>query len=502
MLPNRSTRANSHTKRLVALGLAVTVGFSAILVFVLWESRAQERGQAQQAAANLVATISSEIDRNLELYNLSLQAVVDGINLPGLHDLSPELRHRVLFDRAATAKDMGSIFVLDANGNVVVDSRAPAPPADNHAQADYFQVQTQSSITGPYLSRPWRAPNGEFLIAISRRLANPDGSFAGAVVGTLRLSYFHDMFSKIKLGNKDALALIRTDGSIIMRFPFAAAFIGQSLASSPIFNRTAAYQSGSFEHTAKIDGVDRLYVFQHIGENPLVLSYGTSLEAVYAGWRQRAWLIGSLMLAMGAINITLIVFLANALRRRTEAEQQLSILATTDSLTGLCNRRRLDEMFDIEWQRALRSQSPIALLMIDADNFKAYNDKFGHQAGDNVLVDIARCIKATARRATDINARYGGEEFAVLLPGVAVADAIDLAEKIRASLADLFARADQEGATPNSPTVSIGVASFVPRPGSQSSDLFHAADAALYQAKCKGRNCTVPAIPTPERTAA
>ena len=324
---------------------------------------------------------------------------------------------------------MGSIFVLDANGNVVVDSRAPAPPADNHAQADYFQVQTQSSITGPYLSRPWRAPNGEFLIAISRRLANPDGSFAGAVVGTLRLSYFHDMFSKIKLGNKDALALIRTDGSIIMRFPFAAAFIGQSLASSPIFNRTAAYQSGSFEHTAKIDGVDRLYVFQHIGENPLVLSYGTSLEAVYAGWRQRAWLIGSLMLAMGAINITLIVFLANALRRRTEAEQQLSILATTDSLTGLCNRRRLDEMFDIEWQRALRSQSPIALLMIDADNFKAYNDKFGHQAGDNVLVDIARCIKATARRATDINARYGGEEFAVLLPGVAVADAIDLAEK-------------------------------------------------------------------------
>ena len=206
------------------------------------------------------------------------------------------------------------------------------------------------------------------------------------------------------------------------------------------------------------------------------------------------------MLAMCAINIALIVFLANALKRRIEAEQQLSILATTDSLTGLCNRRRLDEMFEIEWRRASRTRTPIALLMIDADNFKAYNDQFGHHAGDIVLVDIAHCIKA-ALRPTDICARYGGEEFLVLLPGTSITDATGIAESIRVSLAAL--RGDHEYLPQSITTISIGVASAVPRTGLQRNDLFRAADAALYQAKCQGRNCTVSATPAgPQELAA
>ena len=322
------------------------------------------------------------------------------------------------------------------------------------------------------------------------------------VVGTLRLSYFQHLFQNVKMGDQDALILVRDDGSIIMRSPFLAYIIGTSLASSPLFRKTASALSGSFEELAKIDGVKRLYVYQHVGEYPLVLSYGTSLDAIYANWRQKTWFILVVMLGLGAVNLTLIVVLARALRRRTEAEHKLSILAATDSLTGLSNRRRFDEIFGIEWHRASRTQSAISLLMIDADNFKAFNDRFGHQAGDSALIDIAHCIKAGARRATDICARYGGEEFAVLLPGTSIANAVKLAERIRTSLPTL--RADPEFGPVITTTISIGAACFVPQPGQRCSELLKAADIALYEAKCQGRNCTVAATmaSTPELVAA
>jgi diguanylate cyclase (GGDEF)-like protein len=482
----------TYAKRLMALGLGITLGFLAICGSVLWGSRNQDREQAHQSAANVIATISSEVARNFELYDLSLQAVVEGMQIPELSQLSPKMRQLFLFDRAATAKDMGSIFVLDKTGTVVIDSRTLAPRAVNYAQSDFFKVHAQITNAGPYVSQPWVAPNGEYLIAISRRLSNSDGTFLGVVVGTLRLSYFHDMFRKLKLSDLDVLSLVREDGAIVMRSPFEIGLIGHDLSRSPIFQKVAAHPSGSFEDASRIDGVERLYVFQRVGSSPLIITYGLAIDTIYAEWRQEAWRIGLLMLVLCATNIALVIFLARALKRRSEAEYQLAIIATTDALTGLCNRRRLDELFDIEWRRALRTQSPVALLMIDADKFKEFNDQFGHLLGDAALAAIAQCIQSNTRRAGDISARYGGEEFAVLLPGTSTADAFDLAEQIRASVLTL--RTDQQGRPDCTPTVSIGLASMVPRQGLQSRDLIKAADTALYEAKRKGRNRTEPVV--------
>ena len=217
---------------------------------------------------------------------------------------------------------------------------------------------------------------------------------------------------------------------------------------------------------------------------------------MYSNWWQKATLIGVLMLVLCGINFALVVFLTRALKLRSDAEQQLSIMATTDGLTGLCNRRRLDEIFELEWRRALRSQTPVALLMIDADHFKAYNDNFGHQAGDIALKAIAHCIASIARRASDIGARYGGEEFAVLLPDTSAAEAVQLAEQIRKSV--IILRDDQQGRPDSTPTVSIGAASMMPRQGLQPRDLIKAADTALYAAKSNGRNRTEPALRQPD----
>lgn len=476
----------SFAKRLIALGVAITVGFSTLFAIDLWTNGDRDHEQARLSASNIVASISSEIERNLELYDLSLQAVVDGMKMPEFSQFSPKIRNLVLFDRASTAKDMGSIFVLDQSGTVIVDSRTLTPIAANHVDRDYFKVQELNPIAGLYVSRPWQDFNGEYVIAISRRLSNADGAFSGVVVGTLRLSYIANLFGKIQRGNGDALTLIREDGSFVMRAPFSADLMGRSFAGSPIFQRLVSYPSGAFDYTAQIDGVKRLYAFQRVGEHPLVLSYGVSLDSIYAGWWRNVWLKGPVILALAVINMALVAFLAFALRRRSEAEHRISIMATTDSLTGLSNRRRLDELFDLEWRRAMRAQGPIALLMIDADNFKAYNDQFGHQSGDSALVAIANCIAGTTRRATDVSARYGGEEFAVLLPGMSITSAFDLAEKIRHSL--LALRADQQGRADSTPTVSIGVASMIPREGLHPKDLIKAADAALYEAKRKGRD--------------
>src|SRR6201999_3118581 len=149
------------------------------------------------------------------------------------------------------------------------------------------------------------------------------------------------------------------------------------------------------------------------------------------------------------------LFLAREIGRRAIAEDKLEELATTDALTGLKNRRKFDTVIDAEWRSAARQKMPLALLMIDADYFKTYNDTFGHQAGDEVLIGIAICITDAVRRAGGCAARYGGEEFAVLLPGLSSADALTVAEEIRLKV-------QQWSGGPQINTVSIGVASLTP----------------------------------------
>jgi diguanylate cyclase (GGDEF)-like protein/PAS domain S-box-containing protein len=166
--------------------------------------------------------------------------------------------------------------------------------------------------------------------------------------------------------------------------------------------------------------------------------------------------------------------------------EELTRLSTTDALTEVGNRRLFDQTLKSEWQRAARRQGPIALLMIDVDHFKEYNDHYGHPAGDAVLREIARMVGESVRRGGELVARYGGEEFALLLPGADLEAARAVAERCRQRVADAKIE-HRASATSAWLGVSIGVASQVAQPTVDCGVLVEIADAALYRAKRCGR---------------
>ncbi len=170
-----------------------------------------------------------------------------------------------------------------------------------------------------------------------------------------------------------------------------------------------------------------------------------------------------------------------------EANAMLSELSIRDSLTGLYNRRRFDEVYDTEWRRSLRTQRPLALLMLDVDCFKALNDSYGHQRGDECLREIARVLEDQPRRGHDVVARFGGEEFAVLLPGSDVPGALRIAHNIRLAVESLRME-HRESKVKEVVTVSVGVCSRTPHIGESPGDMLYEADMALYLAKQLGRN--------------
>jgi two-component system chemotaxis family response regulator WspR len=168
----------------------------------------------------------------------------------------------------------------------------------------------------------------------------------------------------------------------------------------------------------------------------------------------------------------------------------LQRLMNSDGLTGLSNRRHFDEYLELEWRRAIREQTQLSLMMIDVDYFKAYNDNFGHLEGDEALRQVAKAIRASSSRPSDLPARYGGEEFALVLPNTSPGGARLLAEKLRQTVASMSIPhiAPSEG---SSLTVSIGLATIVPPVGSHSRQLIQSADQGLYAAKHNGRNQVV-----------
>ena len=168
---------------------------------------------------------------------------------------------------------------------------------------------------------------------------------------------------------------------------------------------------------------------------------------------------------------------------------ELAALGMRDQLTGLPNRRSFDNRLEMEWNRAMRDEKPLSILILDVDKFKNYNDTFGHQQGDAALKTVAKTVYASLKRTADFPSRWGGEEFVVLLPSTDAKGAVLVAEDIRKDIENaLIPCPDARG---TKITVSIGVSTQIPALDSELKDFIPAADAALYKAKETGRNRVV-----------
>lgn len=217
-------------------------------------------------------------------------------------------------------------------------------------------------------------------------------------------------------------------------------------------------------------------------------------------WNMQRWF----KLSVGAIGLAVLIYVAkNALlhgryvstqRSLREARDRLEEMALRDPLTCIPNRRHFDQVFELEWGRAARSRGAISLLMIDLDDFKSLNDRYGHAAGDRCLVKTARALEEMLHRNADLVARYGGEEFAVVLVDSDEHGALLVAERMRAGIAALgIPNPNPRG---DFLTASIGVATLRPAPGDLAQTLFDASDAALYAAKDAGRDCVRIHVPS------
>ena len=191
-------------------------------------------------------------------------------------------------------------------------------------------------------------------------------------------------------------------------------------------------------------------------------------------------------LELRRMNAELEELVAHRTRELEEANRQLKIESETDHVTKLPNRRFYERRLNENIATALRNRTTLSLLIVDIDDFKAYNDKYGHDSGDHALQNVARAVESSVSRATDLVCRFGGEEFVVLLPSTPASDAVKIAERILSNVQVLGLR--HEDSAGGLLTVSIGIQSM-PSETLNKLELFKNADKALYEAKGRGKNC-------------
>jgi diguanylate cyclase (GGDEF)-like protein len=468
-----------------ALLWLVTAG---LCIATLLVSRQDTYNHAVQDARNLTLVLERDILRSVEFYDLSLHAVAEGAADARIMSLPKELRDQVLFDRAATARYLGPITVFEPDGTAQVCSIENCPPRSHRQDVRWYVEQTEKTDTNLYISAPYvsQTAGGGMVLALSRQITRPDGTFGGVVVGRLSIDYFRYLLDGLSMGNHSGVAVFETNGILLARFPYERSAVGRDFRRSAVFARIMKEETGAFVAAATLDGVRRLYVYRRIRGLPFAVSVAPALDEVYADWRWRAECVAVLMALFTAVMAVGTWALMSELRRRQLARARLQRMAHRDALTGLENRGTFDDVWSTEFLRSKRSGRPLSLLFIDIDNFKLYNDYYGHQAGDACLKSVAGCIAARARRPGDHVARYGGEEFVVVLPETDAGTAFSIAEEIRRAIYEL--EIEHIESRFGTVTVSIGSASTEDADIADATALIKAADMATYDAKSLGRN--------------
>lgn len=479
---------------LACLSAALVLGWS------LEHSRRLTLENARIAASNTTLTLANHANSSFNVADTVLVSLVDKIETEGWSELNVDRLRLLMAKQMSHLPALQGLFVYDETGRWVANSSARKFDGRNNADRAYFQYHLHSTDRGVHIGSPIVGrTSGMWVLPVSRRIEHPDGRFAGVALATIKIDFYRNIYESLDLGKDGEVRMTLNDGTLLLRSPFDPRELGRNIAASEVFQLQARQGFATRTIEAAVEGEQQVLSHARIGSYPVGITLLRHQDTVLTAWRHSALFAGlvMLMLVAGLLALGRRVVRQVMLRDRLERELMatkagletantaLSTMAYIDALTELFNRRYYDQALQREVGRASRNASPIAVLMMDIDFFKKYNDRYGHQAGDGTLKAVAHAIQRGLRRSGDLAARYGGEEFVVILPDTDLAGAREVAETIRAEVA---ARAIEHlDGLAGMVTVSIGIHAAVPQ-ADEAAALVAEADAALYRAKAAGRN--------------
>lgn len=501
-----TTQLSKFTLRQTMIIFLLAIVSVVILIngWLIWNSWQRTIASAQDDAHNLSQSLSRQAEDTFLQVDLTLQDASDRISLIGLDSAQHDYLRQLLTSRTNALPQLNGMAIYDASGNWLVTSRGNVPKSTNNSDREYFRYHQTHNDTAVHIGKVIRSrATGDLVIPVSRRLNNVDGSFRGILLATVNLGFFKTVYGYYNLGHHNVLALMLNDGTVLYVRPDDENAINRNISSSPLFThllKTAA--SGTAVYKSALDGKERVFGYSSLARYPLVAAAGYDKREIMRGWFSTLsvyialctilllviFLLGMLVLRHISVNLRNQHELTEVRDRLTAMNRTLQTLALVDGLTGLANRRQFDLYLQHSVDRSHKLQTPLALLMIDVDSFKAFNDTYGHPAGDDCLKRIAAALLQLAQGENNLVARYGGEEFAIVLPGSDVAAARHLAQQAVAAITTL-AIPHRHSSCQNVVSISVGLHVMTP-PGCTLSAqaLLAQADSALYAAKAAGKN--------------
>ncbi|TWI46868.1 diguanylate cyclase [Pseudomonas duriflava] len=450
----------------------------AILGLYAWHMAANrqlslEVGQAK--ASSLARVAAREIEAGLVGADLIAAEGVKRIEQAGQDQVRLEKAYHWLQSRVAALPYLHDVRVYDKDGRLLMASptaSADLGAPDSRAFKHHAMHRDEESLIGSVISDPLAK---SVKTTVSRRINSKTGQFAGAVLVKVQIDALAQFSAEYAI-----------DAAAVELFLFEGKGPVVSLAWPAV--ELEASRTGPASHEGQ------LYATSPLHRYPLVVRITLPKQAVLAQWQRelyRSGLVIALVIiglgVFGWVLIRQVQALVSAKQALRQAHDALEKLALHDALTGLANRRQLEVLLPAEIGRACRNALPLAVVMLDIDHFKRYNDLYGHPAGDECLRAVAQAVKTAIKRAGDLAVRYGGEEILVLLPGTDEAGAYQVAEKILQTIRALAI--EHSGNTSGIVTASAGVyACFPKRDDVTPQALIKAADQALYIAKFSGRN--------------
>jgi GGDEF domain-containing protein len=467
---------------------------------------------------------------------------------------------RFLTKIAATAPGVKTLSIASAVGKINCSSNLDAIGLDISDRPHFMKaIDTAGVVLSDYFLGT-RGSGPRITLALAQRDAN--GAAAAVVLGVLDLGWFEHV-AKDFVPTFGRMLMFDGNGTILAKYPEAEGLVGKSFKDDPLIRDMLAHPQGLITGDT-FDGVRRIYGYEQLPDTDARIAFGIDETQVLARANREMWTAFAELSAVAVVIllgiwfggerllvrpiralaetanrighgdakthagklpwaaefVPLAVALDDMAKKLSMREQelrdsnlQLRELAQIDALTGLANRRTFNTRLTTEWQSAVKLRQPIAILMIDVDHFKLFNDRYGHVQGDNCLRKVggillghsrknsnsAQAIRTDLppsferiggrRRKPDFAARYGGEEFAILLQGADTEAALRVGERLRKAVEDMLMA--HAGAPWGFVSISIGAASVIPASHRTPQELTECADAALYEAKKQGRNRVV-----------